>query len=171
MEVRLLNPSDAESYWELRLEALQQNPEAFATSYEEALKRENPIEQVASRLQGNGDFTFGAFQNGKLVGTVTLLQEKIMKMAHKAYILAMYVTPDSRGTGAGKAILTEAINHAKQIPEIMKLNLTVVSSNEKAKKLYTSLGFKTYGTEEAALKVNDNYYDEEHMVLFLKECR
>jgi RimJ/RimL family protein N-acetyltransferase len=170
MEIRLLNPADAESYWELRLEALKQNPEAFATSYEEALKRENPIEQVASRLQGKGDYTFGAFHNGKLIGVVTLLQEKIMKLAHKAYILAMYVTPDNRGTGAGKAILTEAINHAKQLPEIMKLNLTVVSSNERAKELYTSLGFKAYGYEEAALKVNDKYYDEEHMVLFLKDC-
>ncbi|WNB91690.1 GNAT family N-acetyltransferase [Bacillus sp. NEB1478] len=168
MEIRLLNPSDAESYWELRLEALQQNPEAFATSYEEALKRENPIEQVASRLQGNGDFTFGAFHNGKLIGVVTLLQEKVMKMAHKAYILAMYVTPGNRGKSVGKAILTEAINHAKQNSEIMKLNLTVVSSNESAKKLYASLGFKAYGYEKAALKVNDKYYDEEHMVLFLQ---
>jgi ribosomal protein S18 acetylase RimI-like enzyme len=168
MEVRLLNPSDAESYWELRLEALKQNPEAFATSYEEALKRENPIEQVASRLQGNGDFTFGAYQNNKLIGVVTLLQEKMTKMKHKAHILAMYVSPDSRGTGVGKAILSEAIIHAKTNPEIIKLNLTVVSTNKNAKNLYTSLGFKTFGHEEKALHVNGKFYDEEHMSLFLK---
>lgn len=163
----MLTPSDAETYWKLRLEALKLHPEAFATSYEEALQRENPIEQVASRLQGDGDFTFGAFQNSELIGVVTLLQDKITKMKHRAHILAMYVAPNSRRTGAGKALLSAAIDHAKTLPEILKLNLTVVSSNEKAKKLYTSLGFKTYGVEEKALKVNDTYYDEELMVLFL----
>jgi ribosomal protein S18 acetylase RimI-like enzyme len=169
MEVRLLNPADAEAYWELRLEALKQHPESFATSYEEALQRENPIEQVASRLQGNGEFTFGAFLDGNLAGVVTLVQEKIMKMKHKAYIFAMYVSPSSRGTGTGKALLTAAIEHAKSNPEVLKLHLTVVSTNESAKKLYTSLGFKTYGHEEQALCVDGRYYDEELMVLFLNQ--
>jgi RimJ/RimL family protein N-acetyltransferase len=167
MEIRLLTPADAEMYWELRLEALKLNPEAFATSYEEALERKNPIEQVASRLKGEGDFTFGAFQDNKLIGNVTLVQDKITKMKHRAFVLAMYVNPENRRTGAGKALVSAAIDHARTIPEIIKLNLTVVSSNEKAKKLYSSLGFKTYGTEEKALKVNETYYDEELMVLFL----
>ena len=35
MEIRLLNPLDAENYLDLRLEALQNNSEAFASSYEE----------------------------------------------------------------------------------------------------------------------------------------
>jgi ribosomal protein S18 acetylase RimI-like enzyme len=168
MEVRLLTPADAEAYWEMRLEALKNHPEAFATSYEEALQRKNPIEQVASRLKGEGDFTFGAFEDNILVGAVTLVQDQITKMKHRANIFAMYVRPDSRRSGAGKALVTAAINHAKEITEIIKLNLTVVSSNEKAKKLYTSLGFTSYGVEEKALKVDETYYDEELMVLFLK---
>jgi RimJ/RimL family protein N-acetyltransferase len=168
MEIRLLTPDDAKVYWEMRLEALKNHPEAFATSYEEALQRENPIEEVASRLKGEGDYTFGAFQGDALIGTVTLVQDKITKMKHRAHIFAMYVNPSHRRSGAGKALVTAAINHAKKIPELIKLNLTVVSSNEKAKKLYTSLGFKTYGIEEKALTVNETYYDEELMVLFLK---
>ena len=168
MEIRLLTPDDAEVYWEMRLEALKNHPEAFATSYEEALQRKNPIEEIASRLKGEGDFTFGAFQDNVLIGSVTLVQDKINKMKHRAHIVAMYVKSESRRSGAGKALVTAAISHAKEIPELIKLNLTVVSTNEKAKKLYTSLGFTTYGTEEKALKVNETYYDEELMVLFLK---
>jgi RimJ/RimL family protein N-acetyltransferase len=167
MNIRLLKPSDAKQYWELRLEALEQNPEAFATSYEEAIQRENPIDGVAKNLTNEGNFTFGAFKNEDLIGIVTLLQETPIKLNHRANILAMYVSPKMRGVGVGKELLSEAIEQAKSINNIEKINLTVVTSNERAKKLYEKLGFIVFGTEIHALKINDNYYDEDYMVLFL----
>ena len=66
MEIRLLGAADAKKYWELRLEALQQHPEAFLTSYEDAIKRDNPIEQIASNFTDEGNYTFGAFDNEAL---------------------------------------------------------------------------------------------------------
>ena len=48
--IRLLTKADAKQYWELRLQALQVNPEAFITTYEEAVRQENPLERVASNL-------------------------------------------------------------------------------------------------------------------------
>ncbi|MFJ7972137.1 GNAT family N-acetyltransferase [Psychrobacillus sp. NPDC096389] len=168
MEIKLLTPTDASAYWDLRLEALQQSPEAFATSYEEAIKRANPIEQVEKNLQTVGNYTFGAFHQNKLVGMVTLTQESYLKMKHRANIFAMYVSPQARGLGAGKALLIEAVNKAKSIEEIEQINLSVVSTNEKAKNLYSQLGFKVFGVEEKALKVANTYYDENHMALRLK---
>jgi ribosomal protein S18 acetylase RimI-like enzyme len=167
MNIRLLKALDAKSYWDLRLEALKQNPEAFATSYEEAINRENPIEGVAKNLTNEDNYTFGAFNNTKLVGVVTLLRETSMKLKHRANILAMYVTPKMRGFSVGENLLLEAIKQAKSIGEIEKLNLTVVTTNQSARKLYTKIGFVVFGTEEQALKLNDSYYDEEYMVLFL----
>lgn len=168
MEIRLLLPSDAERYWTLRLEALQQNPEAFTTSYEEAIKRENPIDQVARNFTAEGNFTFGAFENKGLIGVVTLLQENSIKLKHRANIFAMYVTPEKQGLGVGEALLTATVNKAKSIEAIEKINLSVVASNEKAKKLYSKLGFKVFGIEEKAIIVNGIYYDDEHMVLRIK---
>ncbi|SES30460.1 GNAT family N-acetyltransferase [Psychrobacillus sp. OK032] len=167
MEIKLLTPNYASAYWELRLEALQQSPEAFGTSYEEAIQRTNPIERVENNLRTEGNYTFGAFQQDKLVGMVTLSQESYLKMKHRANIFAMYVSPEARGLGAGKALLMEAINKARTIEEIEKVNLSVVSTNEKAKNLYTQLGFEVFGVEEKALKVADTYYDEDHMTLIL----
>lgn len=169
MEVRILTPENAALYWELRLESLKQNPEAFATSYEEAIQRKNPIEQVANNLRTEGNYTFGAFEQHKLIGMVTLLQESSLKLNHRANIFAMYVSPDARGLGVGKALLIEAIKQAHLIDGLEKINLSVVSSNEAAKALYTKLGFKAFGREEKALKVNDTYYEEEHMALLLNK--
>jgi len=167
MEVRLLKPEDAKAYWELRLEALKSNPEAFASSYEEAIRRKDPLKEVASRLQEEGSYTFGMFHQNQLIGNVTLVQEKALKMQHRGNIYAMYVSANNRKAGVGRSLMKAVIEHAKRIPVLEKLNLTVEANNEKAKNLYTSLGFKTYGYEEKALKVDDQYHDEEHMVLFL----
>ncbi|MFZ7942941.1 GNAT family N-acetyltransferase [Neobacillus sp. 19] len=167
MEIRLLDRSDAESYWNLRLEVLKQNPEAFLTSYEESVKRENAVEQTARNFAAEGNYTFGAFENAELIGVVTLLQEDRVKIRHRANIFAMYVTPKKQGLGVGKALLTAAINQAKEIETIEKINLGVIASNQKAKQLYQKLGFKTFGLEEKALVVDGVYYDDEYMVLHL----
>ncbi|MET3730015.1 RimJ/RimL family protein N-acetyltransferase [Fictibacillus halophilus] len=167
MKVRLLKPEDAKAYWELRLEALKSNPEAFASSYEEAVQRKDPIKEISTRFQEEGSYTFGMFDEDKLIGNVTLVQEKALKMQHRGNIYAMYVSAENRKSGVGRSLMQAVIQHAKTIPVLEKLNLTVEAKNEKAKNLYTSLGFKTYGYEEKALKVDGQFHDEEHMVLFL----
>ncbi|WP_347343375.1 GNAT family N-acetyltransferase [Fictibacillus enclensis] len=167
MKIRLLTASDAEEYWKLRLEALMFSPEAFASSYEDAVKRKNAIEQVKENFKAEGSYTFGAFSDDVMIGMVTLVQESYKKMSHKANIFAMYVTSRSRGQGTGKALMHAAISKANEMEGVEKLNLTVVSSNDKAKKLYERLGFTAYGTETRALQVDGVFYNEDHMELFV----
>ncbi|MGE6752716.1 N-acetyltransferase family protein [Rossellomorea sp. NPDC071047] len=167
MEIQLLNEIHAEAYWKLRLEMLQQSPSSFGSSYEEAIARINPIQMTAERLVQKGSYTFGCFNDGKLVGAVTLVREGALKMKHKASIFAMYVDPVHRGKGFARGLLQAAITQAKAEDGIEQVMITVVTTNETAKGLYHSCGFKPYGTEKRALKYNDEYFDEELMVLFL----
>lgn len=166
MEIRILSESDAESYWHLRVEALKQNPEAFARTLEEEISRENSLERWADRLKGKDTLTFGAFQKD-LIGVVTLQFKEPVKMKHKADILGMYVSKNARGSGVGKVLLSHVIKKAESLG-IEQLQLTVVSDNYAAKSFYSAFGFKTYGSEKQALKLGDRYWDEEDMVLFLK---
>ncbi|MEI5907982.1 GNAT family N-acetyltransferase [Bacillus spongiae] len=167
MEIIRLAPSHAKQYWQLRMKALKEHPEAFLTSYEESLQQSRPIEQTAERLSNENNYTFGAFENGELIGMVTLLRESRKKIRHRANIYAMYVNDSNQGRGIGKALLQEAIAVAKTLPELKKINLAVVSGNHQAKKLYETLGFSVYGVEKFALFVEGRYYDEEFMSLLL----
>ncbi|MCA1058766.1 GNAT family N-acetyltransferase [Rossellomorea aquimaris] len=167
MEMTLLNESHAEDYWKLRLEMLKQSPSSFGSSYEEAVNRQNPIETTKERLTTQGISTFGYYTGEKLVGTVTMVREEAMKMNHKASIYAMYVSPLYRGQGLARRLIEAAIEHAKETEGIEQLLLTVVTTNDTARGLYLSCGFKPYGTEKRALKYNGEYHDEELMLLFL----
>ncbi|UOR13251.1 GNAT family N-acetyltransferase [Halobacillus amylolyticus] len=167
MIIRQLEPKDAKGYRELRLEALLTNPDAFITTYEQEKQRPNPIESTANRLESDLSHTFGVFAEENIVGSVTLMKETQPKLAHKASILAMYVSLDFRGKGAGAALLQEAQRFAKEI-EIEMLQLCVVSDNTAAKKLYEKAGFHEYGVEHKAIKLPERYLDEVHMVHFIK---
>ncbi|MEG9298526.1 GNAT family N-acetyltransferase [Mangrovibacillus sp. Mu-81] len=167
MEVLRLDRSHAESYLQLRLEALQTNPEAFGSSYEETIARKNPVEHTAARLDQRENFTYGAFVDGNLAGMLILVPESAEKMNHKASIFGMYVTPEFRANGIARALMDKAILKARELKTVEQINLTVVTTNDAAKGLYVSMGFTTFGLETRALKYNGEYLDEEYMVLFL----
>ena len=165
MEIRKLTSDDAEVYWDLRLEALQQDPEAFATTYEDAISRVNPLERVESNLDSENSATLGAFIDNELVGVMTIAEEGAPKLRHRVNLFAVYVTPKVRGKRVGTALLQEVVKYTKQMPLVEKINLTVVSTNKAAIKLYEKVGFKSFGLEHHAMKMNDTYVDEIYMSL------
>lgn len=126
------------------------------------------IEGLQNKFQSESSFTYGAFEEGELVGIITLYLEELNKLRHRAHIGAMYVSPCKRGLGIGKILMEEAINKAKTIEGLEQVYLAVVSTNHAAKKLYSSLGFEVFGSEKKGLKLGDHtYFDVDFMILYL----
>lgn len=168
MEVRILTEADAEAFWNIRLRALRDDPESFGSTFEEFLERgiAGVAQGLRKRTSGPDDATFGAFDR-TIVGIAGFMREQETKRHHKAVIWGMYVPREARGRGIGKALLQAAIAYAKTLPDLEKINLSVVLTSKEARQLFISLGFEPYGLEKHALKLQDKYFDQELMSLDL----
>lgn len=170
MLVRPLTPTDADALHSLRQEALRVSPEAFLATAEE--EHERDAAWFASKLGAPGDdFTLGAFLEGELVGMAGFVREQRRKVRHKGFVWGMYVRPDARVRGAGKALLDELIARARRIQGLKLINLCVVTTCAGAVRLYERVGFTMYGVERNALEVGEQAWDELHMVMSLADAR
>ncbi|HEV7821297.1 MAG TPA: GNAT family N-acetyltransferase [Burkholderiales bacterium] len=160
-QIRRLEISDAALFRDIRLEALAKNPEAFGSTFEK--ENAEPLSWFEARL-GAADI-FGAFLDGALVGMAGYSARENSKQAHKGLLWTMYVRAAVRNAGVGKALVAAVLDHARGRVEMVQL--TVVSENESARRLYRAMGFVEYGYEKNALKYNGRYYDEVLMVHFL----
>ena len=162
MLVRLLTPADATLYRSLRLRALREHPDAFTSSWEE--DRDQPLEAAAARLAQHA--FWGAYRGGELYGMVGLERESRAKNRHKATVVGMYVAPEVARQGAGRALMQALLAHAREAG-VQSLVLTVTDGNAAATRLYESVGFRGFGIEPDAIRVEGRSCSKNHMHLQL----
>jgi ribosomal protein S18 acetylase RimI-like enzyme len=165
MDIRKLTPQDAADYRALRTRALWEHPEAFTSSYEEHEKQ--PIEVSEKRLASELTILWGAFDADQLCGMVGLELETRVKTRHKGKVVAMYVASESAGAGIGRALLDTLVNEARAMG-LELLVLTVTEGNDTATSLYEKAGFRSFGIEPGAIKVDGRIFGKNHMYLELK---
>lgn len=159
--IQQLTKNDWPIYKKIRLEALKNSPESFASSYEEEITWSD-IDFQNSLIKSD---IFGAFDNNSLVSCAGFYIMHSNKTNHRGVIWGMYTKDEFRGKGIATDLIKTIISHAKS--KVIQIHLSCVSSNLTAVELYKKLGFKIYGTEPSALKIKNVYFDEYLMVLSL----
>jgi ribosomal protein S18 acetylase RimI-like enzyme len=163
---RLLSMDDALAFQALRLEALEHHPESFVPTFDE--ERAVDPAAIVARFRdwtGGDSFILGAFAFGWLVGAVAVRGWPRRKYRHKATLWMLYTRSGVRGQGIGRELLERAVAECRRTPHIEQLYLTVGTDSDAARRLYTSTGFRPYGIERQAMKLDDRYVDVELMAL------
>ena len=169
INLRPLDLSAAELFHAFRLRGLQESPAAFGSTYAE--ESVMTAEEVRRRFPCTAEnFVVGAFDEEQLlIGVAGFYREKHLKLRHKGVIWGMYVAPEARGRGVGRALLAAVIERARSLAGLEQIVLDVVTVNEAARRLYRAQGFEVYALERRAMKQAGVYYDVEHMMLRLYE--
>lgn len=165
MLTRTLTVADVPAFTALRREALRDSPWAFAASEDSDVGVN--AELMTQRIAEPGQAIVGAFDADRLIGIAGMVRNRHGKMAHRAAIWGVYVTPSARGRGVAEAIIRQLLTIARTWPGLDSVSLQVSACAEGAKRLYERLGFKQWGVEPAALRLDGIAYDEAHMVIML----
>jgi len=169
VDIRALGIEHIPAFRALRLDALRQHPEAFVPTWEE--ERAVDPATVASRYRNewisDGNFILGAFVHGGLVGAVGVRRWTRQKQRHRASIWLLYTDASVRGLGIGRALLEAAIDGCRRMPGIEMVHLSVSAESTSARRLYEAAGFRCYGVEPKAIRLEDRSIDVALMALDL----
>ncbi len=159
--IRVLEPADEAAYKRLWGEGLRTLAAFFRTAPED-----DPDGRIPTRYTEDS-FTLGAFAGTALIGIVSLERDRGRKLSHKALLFRMLVAPAWGRAGVGRALLEAAIGKATAVGDLRQIHLTVLATNERARRLYQAMGFQEFACEPEAIKIGAAYVAEIRMVRFL----
>ncbi len=122
---------------------------------------------VREWLAGAAGVIMGGFddRSGSLVSVAGAMREAGLKRSHIAIIWGVYTTPEFRGRGLERAVVSAAVGAARAWPGIAQVQLSVSERSAAARALYESLGFVAWGTEPDSLRIDGRGVTEVHMTL------
>jgi ribosomal protein S18 acetylase RimI-like enzyme len=144
VEIRRLAEGDAGTLWNLRLTALESEPQAFAETADH--HRNTPVEAYAGRLRSGGpdNPVFGAFDGARIAGMIGLYREQT-EARRTVRIWGMFVLPEYRRLGVARALVQAIVAHARTLPALDAVHLEVAGTQDAARNLYLSCGFRSIG--------------------------
>lgn len=131
----------------------------------EAGERNITVEQQRSRIEAmqetDNSNIFVAEEEGRLVGYLFAIGGAAKRNKHSAY-LVIGILQEYTSRGIGRQLFVALQDWAIQ-KQLHRIELTVMSHNERAIALYKKMGFEIEGVKMDSLYVNGSYLDEYYM--------
>jgi ribosomal protein S18 acetylase RimI-like enzyme len=147
ISVRPIAPHEWQKYRDIRLQALQDAPDAFGSTWaaEAAQTDDHWSARMAAAAANNTDRALFAVNEEAVCGLVWCKLSAAEPGV--ADIYQMWVAPTARGLGAGRALLDHALAWAKS-RGAQRVRLGVTVADSPAMRLYRSHGFAPVGEPE-----------------------
>lgn len=148
VRIQRLYEADWERFREVRLRALQQDPQAFSTTAAEAAQLTGA--EWRARLRARAAFV--ADDGGRLVGLVSGIAAEPSESgdhADAAELISMWVEADYRGRGIADQLVEAVVGWAAS-EGYARVRLCVIDGNQPAERLYRRRGFRPTGERQPA---------------------
>src|SRR5262245_52966667 len=136
--IRVLTVEDASLFAEMRRSSLSTDPDSFSARPETDAwsKLETARQRFSTATPENGPVVLGAFDSN-LVGAIGLIRSSLVT----AGIWGFYVKPERRGAGIGRVLVQHALEVARQMPSVVRVELSVAHTSTAARHVYEQSGF------------------------------
>jgi len=134
-----LTEDDWFEFSQIRLKALQTDPEVFGSNYE---KESQMIEaEWRSRLQANDNAIFLIYENETPIGMTCVSVDRDDATRKTALLWGSWLAPHARGKGLSKPMYQTRINWAREQPTVEKIIVSHRASNLASKYANQKHGF------------------------------
>jgi Acetyltransferases, including N-acetylases of ribosomal proteins len=164
MIIRKIKEEDSEKFLNM-LKSLDY--ETKSMMYEPG-ERKTSIEEMKLNIKNiyaSNSLMLIAEEEDNIIGFLSAERGFANRIKHSAYIV-IGILKDYRGKKIGTKLFKELMDWAL-VNDITRLELTVMTHNEGAIKLYKEMGFKIEGLKENSLMVDGKYIDEYYMAKVL----
>jgi ribosomal protein S18 acetylase RimI-like enzyme len=162
ISVRPAGPADWRTVRQVRLAALADSPEAFAST----LELEHGIGDDEWHRRMETAAWFLAWQDADPVGLVAAVTRPAAGGGTEWHILSMWASPRARGRGAADLLVRAVAGHVRAAGE-NRVTLWVADGNARARGFYRRLGFRATGARQTYQRQDGSEFDERELALEL----
>ncbi len=144
VRIRVVGPAEWRDWRELRLRALAESPDSFGETLEGARQREEAVWVASTAVDPTRVVLFAEFADEPIGMAVGRISPEDARLAH---LYAMWVAPEGRRVGAGRALVDGVMRWAR-LAGAATLNLRVTVRAPAAQALYRAMGFRETGQTE-----------------------
>lgn len=160
LEVRVLTAEDGTLLQQTWLQGLREYSDVLGPAYEAQIQL--PQATFVARFFEDSSpesFFLGAFLADQFVGMLMFRRSQGDRFRHIGNIGALYVIPQTRRRGVGKALLAEAIRLAGMLPGLEYIKLSVVARPMPAAEWYRLLGFEPMDPKQPGVVGQKKLFD------------
>jgi RimJ/RimL family protein N-acetyltransferase len=169
MNIRAIRESDSEQFLLLGKLLDEETQFMMLEPGERTMTIEEQTQRIRNILSQDNQMIFVVEHENQLVGFLGALGGSYRRNHHCAHIV-IGIRENFAGQGIGKQLF-ETLEKWAMDHKLHRLELTVMSHNERAIWLYQKMGFKTEGIKQDSLWVNDKYVDEYYMAKILRQSQ
>lgn len=158
--IRERNTEDVDEFCKFLLKLDNEAEYMLVEKGERDISREIILKNTENLIK-NGDKCFIALDGTAIIGYIIAVREKFIRTRHVASAV-IGILEEYCSRGIGYSLFQNIIRWAEE-NNVKRLELTVITENERAVGLYRKLGFEMEGTRRSSTFKDGKYYDEYYM--------